>query len=373
MNNSIKQPFTFDRVVRLVIGVGVAVVLFFLLNKLSGVLLPFLVAWLLAYIIYPIVCFFQYRCRLKIRILAILVTLILLTGFITLLFWIAIPPLVSEVGRTATLIQQTVSEMETSSLLPENLQVLLLEWYNDFDIQSLLTADVFKEAKTYLPQMWGFLTDSLSFVISLFVVFVVLLYLVFILLDYEVIANGWLGFIPQKYRLTVMQIFDDVKSGMNRYFRGQALIALIITVILAVGFEIINLPLGLLLAVLMGILSLVPYLKMVMLPALAFFALLQSMETGTSFWVIILSVFVVLAFAQLFEDFFLVPKIMGKAMSMNPAVILLSLSVWGVLLGVAGMIIALPVTTILISYYRRIIIDGGTIVQEEMPLPLEEV
>ena len=70
----------------------------------------------------------------------------------------------------------------------------------------------------------------------------------------------------------------------------------------------------------------------------------------------LLGCFIVFLVVQGIQDLFLVPKIMGKAMGLNPAVILLSLSIWGSLLGIVGMIIALPVTTLLISYYKRFVI-----------------
>lgn len=69
-----------------------------------------------------------------------------------------------------------------------------------------------------------------------------------------------------------------------------------------------------------------------------------------------LSIVAIFILIQAFEDIVLIPKIMGKAMGMNPAVILLSLSIWGSLMGVAGMIIALPITTIIVSYYKRFIL-----------------
>ncbi|WP_435869247.1 AI-2E family transporter, partial [Duncaniella muris] len=61
--------------------------------------------------------------------------------------------------------------------------------------------------------------------------------------------------------------------------------------------------------------------------------------------------------SQCICDYVLTPKIMGKSMGLNPAIILLSLSVWGTLLGIIGMIIALPLTTLLLSYYKKVIID----------------
>jgi predicted PurR-regulated permease PerM len=64
----------------------------------------------------------------------------------------------------------------------------------------------------------------------------------------------------------------------------------------------------------------------------------------------------VIVVVQIIQDMILVPKIMGRVMGLNPAVILLSLSVWGYLLGMIGLILALPLTTIILSYYHRFIL-----------------
>ena len=68
---------------------------------------------------------------------------------------------------------------------------------------------------------------------------------------------------------------------------------------------------------------------------------------------ILFSALAVLCVVQAIQDLFLVPRIMGKRMNLHPAVILLSLSVWGKLLGVLGMIVALPLTTLPIGYIKR--------------------
>ena len=64
----------------------------------------------------------------------------------------------------------------------------------------------------------------------------------------------------------------------------------------------------------------------------------------------------VFAVVQLIQDMYLTPRIMGHVMGLNPAIILLSLSIWGSLMGIIGLIIALPLTTLLLSYYRRFIL-----------------
>jgi predicted PurR-regulated permease PerM len=127
-------------------------------------------------------------------------------------------------------------------------------------------------------------------------------------------------------------------------------------ILMATGFKIINLPMGITLGLFIGVLNIIPYLQMVgFLPAILL-ALLKSMETGDSFWQILLSVFVVIAIVQVIQDTILVPRIMGKAYNINPALILLSLSIWGTIMGLLGMLLALPLTTLIISYYRRFVI-----------------
>ena len=85
--------------------------------------------------------------------------------------------------------------------------------------------------------------------------------------------------------------------------------------------------------------------------------LLQSFETGQNFTSVLIGIAVVFVVIQLLEDMILTPRIMGKVTGLNPAVILLSLSIWGSLMGMVGLIIALPLTTLMISYYKRFVLE----------------
>ena len=107
------------------------------------------------------------------------------------------------------------------------------------------------------------------------------------------------------------------------------------------------------LGILIGIMDLVPYLHTFALIPTAFLALLKAADTGQNFWVILASAVAVFCIVQVIIDMVVTPKVMGKAMGLNPAILLLALSVWGTLLGFIGLIIALPLTTILIAYYQR--------------------
>lgn len=89
---------------------------------------------------------------------------------------------------------------------------------------------------------------------------------------------------------------------------------------------------------------------------MALLSLLRSAETGENFWILFGLSLLVLGIVQAIQDLYLTPRIMGKAMGLNPAIILLSLSIWGTLLGFIGLIIALPLTTLCLSYYKRFIL-----------------
>jgi predicted PurR-regulated permease PerM len=98
---------------------------------------------------------------------------------------------------------------------------------------------------------------------------------------------------------------------------------------------------------------------------MALLSLLKSTETGENFWLIFGLSLLVLCVVQSIQDLFLTPKIMGKAMGLNPAIILLSLSIWGTLLGFVGLIVALPLTTLCLSYYKRFILMEHSKIEKE--------
>ncbi|MFA5470333.1 MAG: AI-2E family transporter, partial [Bacteroidales bacterium] len=103
-----EKPYTFDRVVRIVIALLVITGLGLLINRLSAVLLPFLIAWFLAYFIHPIVLFFQHKLRIKNRVLSIVVTLLLIFGILGLLIYFLQGPVVNEIQRLVFLINDFV-------------------------------------------------------------------------------------------------------------------------------------------------------------------------------------------------------------------------------------------------------------------------
>ncbi|WP_300813248.1 AI-2E family transporter [uncultured Bacteroides sp.] len=353
-----RKKITFDSFIRGVILGAVILGILLLLQRLSDVLLPFFIAWLVAYLIYPLVTFFQYRLRLKNRVLSITCALLTLTLIGTAAFFLLVPPMVEEFGRVKDLLIQYFSTDATGGNIPEQLSKFLRDNFDAqtvsqlFDKEELLAA-----VKETLPRVWTLLSQSVNVLFGIFTFFIILLYIVFILLDYESISAGWPMLVPQKYRGFMVGLMNDVKEGMNRYFRGQALVALCVGILFSIGFLIIDFPLAIGLGLFIGALNLVPYLQIIGFIPTIVLAILKAADTGGNFWIILASALAVFAVVQAIQDGFIVPRIMGKITGLNPAIILLSLSVWGSLMGMLGMIIALPLTTLMLSYYQRFIIN----------------
>ena len=368
MNPIFNKPFTFDRAMRVFIGIAVTIILLLFVKRLSGVILPFLVAWLFAYMIFPLVRFFQYKLRVKFRIIAIVLALISIFGTVTLFMWALTPLVRYEYMEVQLLISNFINNTtHFGNIVPAEWidfiknKLVLLDIQNLFSAQNIMQ---FIEKTSF--QIWRFVSGSFHILISLFIVFIVLLYIFFILLDYESLEKGWTTLVPEKYRSFAVQLAFDVQNGMNKYFRSQALIAFILAILLAVGFKIIDFPLGITLGFILGLLNFVPYLQSIGIFPILLLTLIKSGSTNENFFIILLPAVIVLVIAQIIQDMILVPAIMGRTTGLKPAVILLSLSVWGVLLGIVGLIIALPMTTLLISYYKRFVLCEPEIVEKEI-------
>jgi len=353
----LKKEITFDTFVRGFLGVLLIVGIIMLLNRLSSVLLPFFLAWLIAYLLFPLVKFFQYRCRLKFRIVAILVAFLVTGLVLTGVFLLMIPPMIEEGGRVADLIVHYVQTNETVSSIPRRLQELIHDRVDTDLLQKLVTQEGFIDTvKSTLPKLWAVIAQSVSVVSSVFSLTMVLLYTLFILLDYEQFTMGWPQLLPRRYRPFAKRLVADVAEGMNKYFRGQAMVALCVGILFSIGFLVIGFPMAVGLGMFIGLLNMVPYLQLLGFIPTIILAIVKAADTGQNFWVIMLLALAVFAVVQIIQDTILTPKIMGSVMGLNSAIILLSLSIWGSLLGILGMIIALPLTTLLINYYQRYVI-----------------
>ena len=300
------------------------------------------------------VTFVQYKLKVKNRIASIIIVLLSLTIILTLASIVLIPPFIEEFSKLKELLSNYFIVGSQKAAIPGTIENFVKEYMLEIK-DSLNEVNITQAIKSLLPKAWTLLSQSVSLIVSIFAAFIVILYMFFILLDYESIASGWINLVPKKYRETTNRIVTDVKDGMNRYFRGQALVAFSVGILFCIGFLIIDFPLAIGFGLFIGLLNMVPYLQLVALVPTILLALLKAADTGQNFWWILCCALLVFCIVQIIQDAFIVPKVMGKITGLNPAIILLSLSIWGALMGIVGMIIALPCTTIILSYYKRFI------------------
>lgn len=343
-----RRPFTFDRVVRILITIATVFAVLWLINILRSVLLPFLVAWLIAYILEPFVQYNRRLLRVRHRWLPIIMTLFELCLLLCVVGIFVIPDIIHEMRQLAIFIGQYADAGTDIPFIPPAVHEFLQE---NIDFAAIARQLASEHLDSITDFIGSFIAGGVDLIMGIFNWFVTLLYVVFIMLDYDRLLRGLKRMIPGRARGIVYRIGKDVKDSMNHYFRGQALVAFIVGILFAIGFYIVGLPMAIVMGLFIGLLNMVPYLQLISLVPTTILCMVASADTGVEFWPLWLSCMAVYIIVQCIQDLFLTPKIMGKAMGLNPALILLSLSVWGTLMGFIGLIIALPLTTLLLSYY----------------------
>ncbi len=363
----LKPVINFDRFVRGLLFLAVITVFVLGLRWLSPVLIPFFAAWAIAWILAPVVNFFQNTCRLRSRVLSVLITLALLIGLGCAVAWLIIPPLIDGVTQIKeALLSYLASGHIRNVHLPEWLDHLMQQWLDQEKIQSMLRSDnLMKTIRETLPHVWNMLVSTANLVMSLVGAAFGALYLFFLLLDYDYYTTAWINWLPRAQRNFFRRLSEDLGRNMRGYFRGQALVALSNCVMFTLGFWIIGLPMPLGMGLFVGLISFIPYVQVVGFAPAAVLALMEMSDTGRSFWGLMALVLLVYIVVQVLQDTVFTPRIMGKIMGLSSAMVLLSLSIWSYMAGIIGLIIALPLTTIILAYYKRYILKEPDDMQNE--------
>lgn len=366
MSHFFRREFTFDRIARMLVLSVLILLIYVAVQAIWSIILPFLLAGIFAYVMMPLVRFFQYTLRLRSRGLSVILTLLLLGAVVYLAVIFIIPSINAEIEKTLQVISGYSSGQDIlTMILPRNIRNYLnggLRWGN-FP-QQLSFEKVLENVKLLLDQVGGIINSTLS-VFSWGLVFLIgFIYFVFILLDFENLARGFISLFPKTLRPTIRTISMDLDRYMNNYFRGQALIAISVGILLSIGFNIIGLPLATAMGIFIGILNFIPYMQALGIIPLGLASLLMAAQTGENAFVCMLLAYGVLMIVQIIQDMIIVPHIMGQTMGMRPSLILLVLSIWGYLLGFFGMLIALPITMFIYSLYMRYVLQDEEYIEQ---------
>ena len=326
------------------VGAAAVIAVLWALGSLAGFLAPvrelifvLLFAIVLAFLLSPVVQLLQ---RVMPRWLAIVIAflgaLALLIGGITLVA----TPVVSQ-GRTLTArIPQAVEVMQN----PDPISIGGFQIPGD--VKQRFGAVLAERGGEMVERSAGIAMRVVTAVVDIVLVLVLALYL---LGSASKIRSGIQYVLPRRWRPTAARVEDELADVFGRYVRGQLLLGLVIGVLNFIAFSILGLPYALLLAVMAGILELVPIVGPIVAGAVAAsVALFQPEPFPLLFWVIAAATAI-----QQLENHLLVPRISGGAVGIHPLAALLSVAVGIQTFGIAGGLFAVPVAGVVALYGRR--------------------
>ncbi|MBP2256595.1 AI-2E family transporter [Virgibacillus alimentarius] len=296
--------------------------------------LPFIIACLIAYLLYPVIQkIHQYNIP---KGLAILFIYIIFFGGLAGIIYSVYPAVIHELKdlnkhlpHLIQMYEDLIYQLyESTSFLPETV-------HNKLDN---LIIKLETSLENLLEKLLGGVTKIFDLIVFLTVIPVLVFY---ILKDYNQIRNFLKNFIPKKYRNQSNKVLHAINQNLGNYIRGQLLVSSFVSLATLIAFHLLNIKYALLLAIIMGLTNIIPYFGPIIgaIPAVA----ITLTMSGKLIILVLLAIFVI----QLIESNLLSPYIVGKSINIHPIAIIFALLLGGQLSGVIGMILAVPILTIL--------------------------
>lgn len=324
----------------------------FIIYQLRVVLTPFFVAFALAYLLDPLVDALQ-RLRLP-RSGAIAVLLLGILGAAIALVLVVYPTIRLQVETLAqafpgyaTALQQWLAPLinRVTQMDPSRAQALLQEILRRFEG---LPVQILSNLSTLVGGALASLRGIFEMLLNLLVIPVVTFYF---LRDIDRMRLALPSFLPVSYRDWLMGKLTEIDSLLSGFVRGQLLVALILMALYTIGLSLVGTPSSLLLGLLAGAASMVPFMGLVVgfLPSL----LLTFLQYHD--WQHLVGVVAVFAVVQALEGNLITPKIVGERLGLHPVVVLLAVLVGGELFGFLGILLAVPATAVVKVFWRDVL------------------
>ncbi|AFJ03759.1 Putative permease often clustered with de novo purine synthesis [Methylophaga frappieri] len=318
-----------------------------LIYLLSGVLMPFFIAALLAYLGDPLVDRLEDKKLSRTLSVSIVFVSLFITLIVALLLFI--PLLNEQLKALFEKLPGYIDRLQTA--LSPVMQSLGLS-QEVFDLETVKTAfkDYWAQAGKVAGNIVGYVSKSglavMTFLTNLVLIPVLTFYL---LRDWDILVGRIKELLPRRYQEEVSYLAKDCDDMLAGFLRGQLMVMLALAIIYSIGLTLIGLDLALLIGVIAGIVSFVPYLGLlvgILLAGTA--AYLQFQE-----WLPVLFVIGVFSFAQLIEGMFLTPRFVGERIGMHPVAVIFAVMAGGSLFGFIGVLLALPVAAVIMVMLRH--------------------
>jgi predicted PurR-regulated permease PerM len=285
------------------------------------------------------------------RLLGVALLYLLLLAFVVGLLLLGAPLIAEQSTNLANAIPEAYSDLRQSMLRNPNLFV----WRLGVELppQLPLTASgeaSAEESVSAVAQAW----QTIGLVASaIFAIFAILALAFYWTLEGERTKRALLLLLPLDKRESARELVTTIENNIGNYIIGQATLALIIGVLALTAYLLIGLPYALVLAILAGIMEVVPLIGPT-LGAIPAVIVAFSVDPVKVMWVIVAT-----AVIQQLENSFLVPRVMDRAVGVNPLVTLLALTAFGSLFGIVGALVAIPVAAVVQILLQRFVLDAN--------------
>lgn len=319
-----------------------------LIYLLSPILTPFLLAAVIAYMGNPLVSWLSTR---KIsRTLATVLVMLLSLGAFTTLILVMMPLFESEIMR---LLERAPDYLETvkNQWIPWLKTTLGIDLQLDVAMLRQAVAEHWKSAGGVAAKMLPSLTSGgmviLDFLMNLLLVPVVLFYL---LRDWNALISQINGWIPPVWRKQLYPLVHEIDRVLAEFLRGQIAVIILMSGFYVTGLWMVGLEFALPIGLLAGMLVFVPYLGAIVGLALATFAAVMQFQE----WSGVMTVWGVFAIGQLLESMLITPWLVGERIGLHPVMVIFALLAFGQLFGFIGILLALPISAVLLVWLRHL-------------------
>ncbi len=324
-------------------------------NQISGVLLPFFIAFILAYIFNKPVSFLSERVKLG-RSLS---TSLIVFSFLFLIVFggsLALPYIQKEVLTFAKKVPQLATKL--NGLLSPMVDTVL----------SQLDADQVTQFKSQLSQYLGgavswivgvmvkILTSGVALANAVTLTIITPIIMFYLLKDFPEITKTVIGWVPKRYKKTFKSNLRQIDHKLSSYGKGQGMMCLLLSILYAFCLWLIGLDQALFIGVLSGLLSFIPFLGMLIGLAVALAATISQFAE----WWPVANVLIIYGVLTIIENNVLAPRLIGEKIGVPPAWVIFSLLAGGALIGFMGFLLAFPATAALsvivkstIKYYKK--------------------
>ncbi|MDP4230102.1 MAG: AI-2E family transporter [Bacteroidota bacterium] len=320
---------------------------------LASLLFPFIIGLLIAYLFNPLVSRIDIRWKVA-RGWSSLAIVFILCGIIFLLGLFLIPRIVVQLQALLTTItdyfQQSTLTLDETGIRNFFLSIGLSQKYVDQYVTGQLIPQL-KSLYAELPRITIAILSAIpGYAARLLDLIIIPIAAVYFLKDWNTMIESIQSLIPQRHRLPFIATFRNIDKVLYGYIRGQSIVAITIGTLAAIVFMIIGIPYSALLGIVIAFLDLIPFIGLIMSIVVVEAVILLTMPITFS---TIASGVLVIAGLHTFENYYLGPKIVGKGVGIPPILIIISIFIFGYFMGFLGMIIAVPLTGVILLFVRE--------------------